>query len=244
MPILGVSLIFLMGIGTSVSVYADTIQVNGINNYLMEPVNIEFNGAKKDIYVGALKGTFDGKNTYFFCYDLNHTITVPGTFTATVLNPGSSSFPSNLLLPSSFNIQVATSMLNTTNLSTFTNVNQFAGMELAIWTVLYDWSKGVTPNLNTGTCTTGFCAPGVSSALITDANMYLATARSFAASFPNGQSLGNWQLLSSVTGTHTNQVLIGLGVGVPEPHDYILLGSMLCLTLFTVGFKKHSSKIA
>lgn len=239
LPILSVILFFILSVLNFEGLSAANVQVNGINFNLMEPVTIKFNGTQKTIYTGALKGTFNGKNTYFFCYDLNHTITLPGTFTATVLNPGSSSFPSNLLLPSSFNIQVATSMLNTTNLSSFTNVNQFAGLQLAIWTVLYDWTKSNTPNLNTGNCTTGFCAPGASSALIADANMYLGAARHFAGSFPNGQSLGNWQLLSSMTGSHINQVIIG--VGVPEPHTYLLMGSLVCLTLGALKWKRKQA---
>lgn len=216
---------------------ADTIKVKGINSNLMKKVTIQFNGKQSTVYAGALKGTFNGNNTYFFCYDLNHSIKVPGNYTVTVLNPASSSFPSNLLLPSAFNIQVATSMLNTTNLSAFTSVNQFTAMQLAIWTILYDWSPGVTPNLNTGKCKSGFCVPGASGALLANANMYLATARSFATSFPNGQSLGNWQLLSSMKGSHMNQVLIG--VGTPEPGTYILLLSLLGFSLYWLKFKKN-----
>lgn len=226
---------------TQGNVFADTFQVNGINNNLMETLNVKFNGASESISVGALKGSLNGITTYFFCYDLNHTISVPNTYTATLLNPASSSFPSNLQLPSSFNIQVATSMLNSTNLATFSNVNQFAGLQLAIWTVLYDWSKGVTPNLITTNCTTGFCIPGASSTLIADANAYLSLARPFATSFPNGQSLGNWVLVSSMNGSHINQVLIGLGA--PEPQTYLLLGCLLAATFFAVKNKKNEQKI-
>jgi hypothetical protein len=229
------SLFTAFGLFSSTYAFTDTLEVNGINNNLMQSLTIDFNGAQETIWVGALKGNLNGNTSYFFCYDLNHTISVPNTYTATVLSPSSSSFPSNLLLPSSFNIQVATSMVNTA-FHSFSTVNQYSGLQLAIWTVLYDWSPGVTPNLNTSNCSTGFCVPGASSSLISNANTYLAEARSFAASFPNGQSLGNWELLSSMDGSHINQVLIGMGA--PEPQTYMILGSLLATTLCASQLRK------
>jgi hypothetical protein len=212
------SLFTAFGLFSSTYAFTDTLEVNGINNNLMQSLTIDFNGAQETIWVGALKGNLNGNTSYFFCYDLNHTISVPNTYTATVLSPSSSSFPSNLLLPS------------------FSTVNQYSGLQLAIWTVLYDWSPGVTPNLNTSNCSTGFCVPGASSSLISNANTYLAEARSFAASFPNGQSLGNWELLSSMDGSHINQVLIGMGA--PEPQTYMILGSLLATTLCASQLRK------
>jgi hypothetical protein len=231
------SVLTLTGLFSNTSVFADSMDLNSIGSSPLENVQVNFNGQSETLPTGAITGSLNGNNTYFFCYDLNHDIGVPNSYTATAFSPSYSGFPSNLLLSGTFNLQVAASMINNVfpSIST-TNIDQYAGLQVAIWTVLYDWSQGNTPGLNTSNCSTGFCVPGLSSSIASYANADLAQAGLFAANFPSGQNFGNWYVFTSTNNGNVNQTLIGLGA--PEPQTYMILGSLLATTLCRSQLRK------
>lgn len=220
--------------------WADSMTINDLSSQPnLSVVNITFSGNTYDSYAGTILGTLNGNSTTFFCYDLNHNIT-PGSYAVTVLSPTTSNLNTiassgNYMLPPVSNtgwssIQVATAFLNSLNLSTITTVDQSTALQLAVWTIIYDWTQGNTPNLPTGTFTANNLS-GNLSALLTN---YLNLAQAFAS----GQNLnfGNWNIILSGPSNSPNQVLIGLAA--PEPQTYLLLGSLLTVTICVAQRKR------
>ena len=225
------------------SAWADSMYINGFSSQpYLEQISITYNGNNETVYTGGISGTLNGNNTVFFCYDLNHTINVSQSYTATLLSPTTSNLNSlasngNYMLPSVSNtgwssVQVATAFLNSLNLSSITTADQYTALQLAIWTVLYDWTQGNTPNTPTG----NFTAHNLSSNIGSLLTSYLNLAEAFAS----GQNLnfGSWDLVLSGPSDSPNQVLIGMSA--PEPQTYLLLGSLLSATLYYAKQKKYT----
>ena len=120
---------------------SEPLDLNGIDLNVIQQESITFSGNTENVYTGAITGTLNGVSGFFFCYDLNNLIQVPGNYQVNLVSPSSTSLPSYLKLPSTFNLQVASAMLNNTNIAGFTSVNQYTGLQLAVWSILYNWTS-------------------------------------------------------------------------------------------------------
>lgn len=216
----------MLMLGATPAFAQEAMNLDGINSNYLQQVNITFNGNSENVYSGAITGTLGGgPSQYFFCYDLNNLIDVPGNYTVNALSP-TSSFPSYLQLPSNFNLEVAASLLNNVNLPTFSNVNQFSGLQLAIWSILYNWTPTSQPTTLSGTGTTNFSS-SVTGDILSDAQSDLNLALNYVAN-PTS-SMGNWQVLVNANDAPGSVIQTLVGVGTPEPGTYLTLSSFLII---------------
>lgn len=226
-----------MTFGVLPSLAAETMNLNGINSNYVQQESVTYNGNTATDYVGTVTGTLNGDMTqFFFCYDLTNSITVPGNYQVNTFSP-TASFPSYLGLPNTFNLQTATSLLNSINLNSLTNVNQFIGLQSAIWSILYNWtstSQSTNPN------GAHFSSSTLSGAALTYAETYLANAETLI----NSPNFGDWQILVNANDSPGNvtQTLVGMDppINAPEPQTYLVLGSFLLLACFCYNCKKHN----
>lgn len=116
--------------------------------------------------------------------------------------------------------------LSTTNFTGFSQTD-FANLQLAIWEMLYNAALNTVTNA-WDTAGTDF---NFSSGSSLDPSGFFALATTFN---PTNYNTGNWFLMSNDGGL---QVLIGQ-VNAPEPGTYLLLGSLLLISMLTTKFKK------
>jgi len=202
---------------------SEALNLDGINSNYLQQESITFNGSTSNDYTGAITGTLGGVSGFFFCYDLANTISIPGNYQVNPTSP-TASFPAYLGLSPTFNLQVASSLLNSLNLSSFTNVNQFTGLQLAIWSVLYNWtSSSQSTNLNGA-----HFSSTVTGAALTNAQTFLADALALVNS-GHYTNTGGWQVLVNANDSpgYVTQTLTGMVT--PEPETYLLLGSFLLM---------------
>ncbi len=218
------------------------MNVNGINSTFITPEPITFNGSSESAYTGATTGTLNGGSTeFFFCVDLRDEIFVPGNYSVNMVNPKTSGLPAYLGLSSPFNLSVATSLLNNANISSFGNdTAKYAGLQLAVWSIVYNWTNTNHPTNTLGTAANVFSAPGVTGQTLTDALNFLGIANNAVTSNTYNTSFGKWRLLinSGNSPGHVVQTLVG--VTAPEPGTYIMLCSFLLIGAF--AFKKQQAK--
>lgn len=202
---------------------AESLNLDSINGNYLQQVNITYNGNSATDWVGGLTGNLNGGlNQFFFCYDISHNINVPGSYLVNLFGP-TSSFPSYLNLSPTFNLQVASSLLANANIGSFSNVNQYSGLQLAIWSILYNW----TPSSQSGSLNGANFSSAASGDLLAQAEAFLAQAQGLVTS---GQyvNTGNIQLLVNANNSENGVVQSLAGsVEVPEPSTYLLLGSAL-----------------
>lgn len=210
----------LIPIGVSA---AESLNLNSINSNYLQQVSVTYQGHTSTDWVGGLSGTLNGGlNQFFFCYDISHSINAPGSYLVNLFGP-TASFPSYLNLSSTFNLQVASSLLANANIGSFSNVNQYSGLQLAVWSILYNWTSASQSTTLNGP---NFSA-AVSGDLLNQAQNFLAQAEALVNSGQYADT-GNIQLLVNANNTpnSVSQTLAG-AVEVPEPSTYLLLGSAL-----------------
>lgn len=208
---------------------SETMNLNGVNNNYLQQIPVTYNGNTSTDFVGALTGSINGGlSQFFFCYDISHPINVPGSYMVDLFGP-TASFPSYLGLPSTFNLQAAASMINAVNPASLSNVNQFAGLQLAIWSILYNW----TPSSQSTSVNGPNFSASITGDTLTNAQNYLQIAADLVAS---GQytDTGNLKLFVNANASEGNvtQTLVGLGVDVPEPSTYVILASALFMAAY------------
>ncbi len=146
--------------------------LNGINSNYIQPESIVFQGTHESVYTGAITGSLGTKTgQFFFCFDLAHPINVPGSYSVNETNP-SATLPSILNPPSKFTTEIAASLVNHANVSSFGNTNQYAGLQLAVWSILYNWSATSHPSSTLGTTSNTFSS-SATGAVLTDALGFL-----------------------------------------------------------------------
>ena len=208
--------------------------MDGFNPTFITPQPIIFNGNSESAYSGATTGTLNGGATeFFFCVDLRHNISVPGNYSVNIVNPNTAGLPAYLGLSSPFNLGVATSLLNNANIPSFGNdTSKYAGLQLAVWSIAYDWTASYHPTNTLGTAADLFSAPGVTGQTLADALNFLSIAEGFVLNNTYNSSFGAWRLLinSSDRPGHVNQTLVG--VTTPEPGTYLVLCSFLLVGAF------------
>jgi hypothetical protein len=232
------SLIMTLGFVPSLAA-SQAMDLNGLNGNYVEQEGLTFtpvgggSPSTQTDYVGAVTGTLGGGATeFFFCYDLSNLINAPGNYQVNPTAP-TASFPSYLGLQlNSFNLKVTSTLLNSLNLSSFTKADQFAGLQLAIWSVLYNWTSSAQSMTLNGS---NFSTTASGDALA-DANAFLATAYSIAQS---GQfNTGNWEVLVNANDSPGNVIQTLGGMVTPEPGTYLLLGSFLLMGSYS--YKRKS----
>ncbi len=218
------------------------MNVNGINPTIITPEPIIFNGNSESAYSGATTGTLNGGSTeFFFCVDLRNEIFVPGNYSVNMVNPKTSGLPAFLGLSSPFNLTVATSLLNNANVPSFGNdTAKYAGLQLAVWSIVYNWTSTNHPTNTLGTAANLFSAPGVTGQTLTDALSFLGIADSLVTNNTYNTAFGKWRLLinSGNSPGHVVQTLVG--VTAPEPGTYATLCSFLLIGAF--AFKRQKAK--
>jgi len=219
---------------------SQTLQLNGIDSNYIQPVSITFNNNTESVYTGAITGSLGGFNPIFFCYDLSHNINVPGTYSVNPTSP-SASFPNYLGLSSAFNLQVVSSLLNNANVGSFTSVNQYSGLQLAIWSILYNWTPSSHSTTTLGTATDPFSS-SVTGAVLSDALGFLSTANTFVTDNTYSTSFGGVQVLVNANDSEGNVTQTLAGIQVPEPQTYLILGTLSVLVL-AVARKKKAIKL-
>ena len=219
---------------------SDSMSLDGINSNYMQQESITFNNVSSNVYTGGITGTLgNGLNQFFFCYDISHSISVPGTYNVNLISPSATNIPSYLSLSSNFNLEVASSLLNHVNLGSFTSVNQFSGLQLAMWSILYNWTPTSTPTNTLGTSSNVFSSSATGDTL-SDALADLQLAQSFVANNTYSTSFGNVNLLANTNDSQGNVTqTLGGSVATPEPQTYILLGTFI--TLFACYAKRRQT---
>lgn len=230
-------LIATLGFAPSL-ISADTLNLSGINSNYLQQVSVTYLGNTQNEYAGGISGNLNGGlNQVFFCYDIAHSINVPAVYTVNLFGP-TASFPSYLGLPNTFNLQVASSLISNANVASFSNVNQYSGLQLAIWSILYNW----TPTSQSTSLNGANFSSAATGDLLNAAQGFLALAQSLVN---NGTytNTGNVLMLVNATDSSGNVVqTLGAEVNVPEPSTYLILGS----TLFAiaVGARKRKTQIS
>lgn len=220
---------------------SDTMDLNGINSNYMNTESITYNNGSTDftenVYSGGITGSLDSQATqFFFCYDILHDITVPGNYLVNVTSPGAS-LPSYLGLSSTFNLQVASALLNNVNFNAFTSANQFDALQLAMWSILYNWTTTSQPTNTLGTSSNVFSVNGVSSIVNSDALAFLNQAEGYVANGTYVAAGAGVNLLINTSDSQGNVIQTIGGITSPEPETYLLLISFLAVAAF--GMKRN-----
>lgn len=225
----GVALLAMMGVLPS---YASVpLHLDGLNSNYIQQQPIKFNGSSQTSWVGGFAGKLNnGPQSFFFCVDLRHLINLPGDYQVDPTNPNQAT-AAYLQLGSPFNMEVAASMVNNANVASFGNdTDKYTALQLAVWSVVYNWTLGNHPTNTLGTATDLFSAPNVVDPSILNAALgFLSLADGFVVNNTYGSSYGNYKLLLNASNSpdHITQTVIG--VQAPEPGTYLMLGSFLVL---------------
>lgn len=224
----------LTGIG---SLAADSLNLNSYQS----GYNINFNGANETTGAGLMHGTLNGVSSVFFCYDLAHNINMNTNYAVNVVSPTTTNLNN---LPSGYgfsnlpggitNVQIATTLLNNVYSPSLT-ADQTSALQLSVWAILYDWNGSYQPST--------FSAVNSASAgnfYITSASsnvqQWISTYLGNAAGINGNFSYGSWNLMLDPNSSNPYQSLIGMTL--PEPQTYILMGSLLAVTAFLVPMKR------
>jgi hypothetical protein len=225
----------------SPSIQAATISLD--NGILNSTVSASINGGSSFFTVpaGVWIGTVNGIGSQFFCYDINQDITVPGNYNVTAVlanNPSLPSFMAAIPATTTPKIEVAAALLQS-QLSTVlgNNVNA-AGMQLAIWSVLYN--PTIPTNITMGSV---FQASGSDALnILQAANTYLADA-----SLNQNPTLSQYSSIPFFLQSDGSQIVGGVqavvGVSAPEPKTYMVLGGFLLLIGFYYCRKAQSAAL-
>ncbi len=208
-----------------------SLHLDKINSTFIRPETVIFNGNQQTIYTGGITGQFNGGATgFFFCFDLGHNIAVPGSYAVFQTSP-SAALPAYLNMAGPFNREIAASLINHADVASFGNdTNKYSALQLAIWSILYNWSAANHPDNTLGTASDPFSAPGLTNPTLADALAFLHLAQNYIGN-PSYDTLKMMVDANNSPDGHISQTLVG--VGTPEPETYLILGSCLLL----VGFK-------
>jgi hypothetical protein len=211
----------------------------GIDSPYLEQVPIVFNSISTSVYAGGIQGTLNGGlSQFFFCFDLNHDISVPGNYSVNFTSPSATLSP-YLMLSSTFNLEVAASLVNNANIASFgNNYDKYVGLQLALWSVLYNWTSTNHPTNTLGTTSNPFSST-VTGDILTDALNFLTLANTFVVDNTYSTSYGDYGLLVVSTDAPGNvtQTLVGQ-LPTPEPTTYLMLGSFLLLGMLAYRRKQ------
>ncbi len=210
------------------------MDLSGLNSTYIQPETITFDGNTSSVYTGAITGTLNGGvSQFFFCYDLSHVINVPGNYLVNITSPSTPNLPSYLQLAPTWNLEVASSLLNNANIAGFgTDTAKYSGLQLAVWSILNNWQQG---NSATYTLNGSVFSTSATGNVLTDAMNFLALAGNYTSD-PSG-SFGSWNLMINANDSPGNVVQTLVGMTVPEPGTYILLGSFLGIVF--LAFKRR-----
>lgn len=233
---IAINLVAATALVYSLPVFADNMDLNGINSNYMNTETVTYNNGvtnfTENVYSGGITGTLDSQATqFFFCYDLLHDINVPGNYVVNVTSP-SASLPSYLGLSSTFNLQVASALLNNVNFNAFTSANQFDALQLALWSILYNWTTTSQSTTTLGTSSNVFSVSNVSSTVNSDALGFLSLAESYITNGTYATAGGNVSLMVNSSDSSGNVIQTLAGISTPEPGTYALLGSFLAMAIF------------
>ncbi len=218
---------------------SSSLSLDGINPTYMQTVPVVFQGNPVSEYAGGITGSLSAQpSNFFFCVDLRHTISIPGNYSVDLVNPSTPLAP-YLQLASPFNMQVAASLLNNANIPSFgTNTDQYTAMQLALWSIVYNWTPSNHPTNTLGTALDVFSAPGVVDPnILSNAFNFLSIAEGFVLNNTYGSSYGNYRVLLDVNNQPGNIRQALLGVTTPEPETYLVMASFLLIGMF--AFKRR-----
>lgn len=236
--------------------YASSLlQIDGINSTYLQQELIHFNGNYEVVYTGGITGTDNGVSQFFFCFDLNHVIDVPGTYTANPTDPKTVGLPSYLQLASPFNLQVAAAMVNRADIATFgTNTNEWVGLQAAVWSVIYNWTPTNHPAGTLGTVSDPFSISSLNSIALADALTFLSIAEGLLPLDAYKTNYGNWVLMINTLDSPSNviQTIVTSPppfttppspppIPSPEPQTYLMLGTFLALG--ALGFRRRETNV-
>lgn len=246
--ILGLTVLFLL-VGWASSIQAETLNLN--NTVLSQPPNyiqsVNYNGSNHGEYIGLIGGQVGGSSSQFFCFDINQSIYINTNYSVMAVNasyaglaglmgatpeiagPGSSAADKTL------RIEQAASVLQSQLSSVVFNNAASAGMQLAIWSILYNQT---IPSLITDGAQFSAVGP-IDSNVQNYANQFLGSVENFA----NPQFSDYNQIPFYVYLDGNNQIVGGIqvlgGVGVPEPGSYL----SLCGFLTVIGLCAYRNNL-
>lgn len=213
-----------------VSSYASTpLQLDSLNPTYIQQEPIKFDGNNQITYSGAFTGTLGSQaSNFFFCVDLRHLINLPGNYSVDLVNPNVS-LPAFMQLGNPFNMQVAASLLNHADIPSFgTDTAQYTAMQLALWSIVYNWTTSYHPTNTLGSVTDLFSTPNlVDPTILANAYGFLGLAETFVLNNTYSSSYGNWRLLVNSNNTPGNIKQVLIGVTTPEPETYLIMATFL-----------------
>jgi hypothetical protein len=194
------------------TLYGDSVSVNYLGNQINTSAGV------------FPKASFNGVSIPdFWCIDLTHTVPYPpwsiNDYTEAVFQSGPLSFTATQVS------NLRTLFFNDYNGSLFTDPDNAAAFQLAIWDVLFDSDGTLTTYPGNGGSTFGVVPGTIASSVVTLAQGWITTAE-------NGPQHG-FQL-TQLTNSDGHQAFVYPGppsVNVPEPTGLALLGAGL-LALF------------
>ncbi len=206
------------------------LHLDGLNGNLIQQVPITFDGNASTVFAGGFSGNLNGgPSSIYFCIDLRHTIGLPKDYSVNPTNPNQPTAP-YLQLSAPFNQMVAASMINHADVPGFNNVDQYTALQLATWSILYNWTPLNHPTNTLGTALDLFSAP-----LVVDPNIlntalgFLSLAETFITGGTYSTSYGLYRMMIDAANTPENVTQTVIGVGTPEPGTYLTLASFLVL---------------
>ncbi len=209
-----------------------------LNSYgsTTKPESFTYNGHfESNVPTGAIYGSVAGLSQLFLCADIPEPISVPGTYNVNVVAP-STLFSVPGSHQTSYSQQMAATLVNLErsvltaptplNSPTSAQLDALTALNLAEWSILYNWTD--LAHVNSSTLNgTNFSMPTSWPSLNPSTNALALSYLGAAAALANNPS---WEGVVFLQDNQQNQVLVGV-LPAPEPTTIFLLGSGLAMGL-------------
>ncbi len=197
-----------------------------------------YNGSSQSsVPTGAIFGSVAGLSQLFLCADVPQGIAIPGTYTMNVISP-----TTLFNVPGShqtvYSQQMAATLVNLEhavltapsplNAPTASQLNALTALNLAEWSVLYNWTDKAHVNATT-LDGSNFSMPFLWSLFNPTINSLALSYLGAAAAYTNNPNSDGVVFFQDNFG---DQVLMGY-LPAPEPSTYLLLGSAISFAFFT-----------
>lgn len=247
--------IFLLSVVAVFGSFAPNLQAETLNlntTAFSQPPNyfqsVYYNGGNQSEFIGIIGGHIGGVSSQFFCFDVNQSVSLNTNYSVMAVNASYAGLPGLMgatpaiagatQADKTLRIEQAASVLQS-QLGVVANNNAAsAGMQLAIWSILYN--NTIPTDIGSGS---EFRTNGaVNSAVLPYANQFLALANNFSAPQLSDYDQIPFYVYLNGSGQITAGTQILAGVPVPEPGTYLTMASFmgligLCAYRKNIGLK-------